>query len=84
MEFPNPNIIDIMAEVAEVRPTHIDMGHPTVIQNLARFAGSTDRLTNIGIRQADIDRTNERRSLVRLAAHAIARIDILDGRTAID
>lgn len=76
MTFPTPETVDIMADVAEVvslfpaRETLAVTGTPPVLEGLSRFAGASGRgVLTVG---------EEREQMLKLAAHAIARVERLD------
>ena len=74
-EHPIPEVIDVMAEVAEYLTAHRSTnGWPSVIRSLSRFAGAAyedDR---------NVAPVDEREAMMRLAAHAVARVAYIDRR----
>jgi hypothetical protein len=69
-EHPTPQTVDILAEVSEFRTGRYLGGSPAIIRSLAQFAGNGGN--------GFVDISDERESMKRLAAHAIARIELLD------
>lgn len=84
MTFPNPQVVETLAEIADASDDHTIAGHPVVIQSLAQVAGATERATEQRQRGLLVTVTpaDERRALVRLAAHCVARIATLNGKGA--
>lgn len=74
-EFPTPETVDVLAEVSEYltrRPRTV--GHPATVLSLARFVGHYDRYRD----RFPLARMDEREAMIRLAAHAVARVHALD------
>lgn len=84
MTFPNPQVVEILAEIADASEDHVIHGAPVVIHSLANVAGAAERAVDSRMRGELVTVTaeDERRALVRLAAHCVARIETLNGKGA--